>query len=225
MGGVKQRRAAGRHVTGADGLITIPERRGPRKGDQRRAALLAALEGLLETKPLASIAVEEITSRAGVTRPGFYFYFQTTAAAVAALIQQVFVEMTAATSTFFDDIGPSPRQRLRTSLSNGASVWHRHAKLVCALFDAAGADPDIDAVLQGWIDQYVDFTRMRIEQDRKAGRAPSGVPAADLARVLVNMNLRSFERDARAGASAAQIRRTVAALVDVWATALYRDLG
>lgn len=206
-------------------LVPAPERRRPRKGEERRSALLAALEQLLEDHPLSGISVEEITAKAGVTRPAFYFYFQTKAAAAAALIRGLYSDMIASTTAFFEVDAGTPRERLHESLSSGAQAWHRHGKLVCALFDAAAADPDIRVTLDSWTDEFIGFTATRIEEERAAGRAPDGVPAAALATVLVNMNLRSFERDARNHASTAQIEQTVYALVDVWATALYRDLG
>lgn len=208
----------------APNLAPPPERRRPRKGEERRSALLAALEQLLEEKPLAEISVEEITAKAGVTRPAFYFYFQTKAAAAAALIRNLYSEMITATTVFFDVDTGSPRERLRQSLSSGAQAWHEHGKLVCALFDAA-ADPDIRVTLENWTDEFIGFTATRIEEERIAGRAPAGVPAAPLATVLINMNLRSFEQDARNRASMPEIEQTVDALVDVWAAALYRDLG
>src|SRR5262249_42567739 len=127
-------------------LARGPERRRPRKGDERRSALLGVLEQLLADKPLAAISVEEIAARAGVTRPAFYFYFQTKAAAVAALIRGLFGEMMAATTAFFDSETGTPRERLRESLFSGAQAWHRHGALVCAIFDAAGADPDIRVI-------------------------------------------------------------------------------
>jgi AcrR family transcriptional regulator len=149
--------------------------------------LLSALTNLLEAKPLASISVDAITAAAGVTRPAFYFYFPTKAAAVAALIRDLFTDMVAATTAFFEVETGTPRERLRESLTSGARTWHRHGTLVCALFDAAGADPDIRVILESWIDEFIVHTAHRIDQERAAGRAPDGIAAHNLATVLINM--------------------------------------
>jgi AcrR family transcriptional regulator len=54
-------------------LAAVPERRRPNRGEERRVALLASLERLLEGRPLAEISIEDIASGAGVTRSAFYF--------------------------------------------------------------------------------------------------------------------------------------------------------
>jgi AcrR family transcriptional regulator len=204
-------------------LAPVPERRRPSRGEERRAALLAALRTLLDSRPLADVSVEDIAQDAGVTRSAFYFYFPTKAAAVAAILRGVFNDMIAATSDFFEREHGTPRERLRDSLSRGAAAWLKHGTLLVALLDAAGSDPDIRKVLDQWVDAYAELTAERIEAERKSGRAPDGVDARSLARVLIGMNQRAFERDLRDGASERQVRRTVAALVDVWACTVYHD--
>ena len=51
------------------------------------------------------------------------------------------------------------------------------------------------------------------------------VTIGSLAAVLIGMNERAFLRDLRAGSPPEQIEQTVTALVDAWASTLYRDLG
>lgn len=204
-------------------LVAAPERRRPNRGEERRTALRASLEHLLQSHPLAEISIEDIASGAGVTRSAFYFYFPTKAAAVAAILREVFDAMIAATSDFFERDDGTSRERLSDSLSRGAAAWHAHGNLVLALLDAAGSDPDIRKVLDQWIDAYAELTANRIEAERAAGRAPLGIDARDLAGVLIGMNQRAFERDLRAGASPKQIARTVDALVDAWASTVYHD--
>jgi TetR/AcrR family transcriptional regulator, ethionamide resistance regulator len=201
------------------------ERRPPSRGERRQAAILASLGELLAEKPLADIAIEEITTKAGVTRPAFYFYFATKAAAVAALMGEIFDTMVSATWAFFEREHGTPRERLRESLATGAAAWHEHGNLVCALYDASGIDPEIGRLLDQWVEQYIELTAQRIERERASGRAPLGTNARDLAAVLIGMNERAFLRDLRADSSPDRIERTIAALVDVWASTLYRDLG
>src|SRR5690606_7999010 len=59
------------------------------RADARRTALLHALDDLLREAVLDDIKIADISSRAGVTRSAFYFYFDSKAAAVAALMSEV----------------------------------------------------------------------------------------------------------------------------------------
>jgi hypothetical protein len=117
------------------------------------------------------------------------------------------------------------RERLRESLTQGAATWHEHGNLVRALYDGAGNDPEIGGLLDHWLEQLIEVTAQRIERERAAGRAPEGTDAHSLAAVLIGMNERAFLRDLRAGSPPEQIEQTVTALVDAWASTLYRDLG
>jgi AcrR family transcriptional regulator len=165
------------------------------------------------------------SARAGVTRSAFYFYFATKPAAVAALMSEVFSAIIAATSAFFERDTGTPRERLRESLTQGAATWHEHGKLVRALYDGAGNDPEIGGLLDHWLEQFIEVTAQRIERERAAGRAPEGTDAHPLAAVLIGMNERAFLRDLRGGSPPEQIEQTVTALVDAWASTLYQDLG
>ena len=206
-------------------LLAPPERRRPGRGERRRAALLSALAELLQERSLGEIGIDEISARAGVTRSAFYFYFATKPAAVAALMSEVFSAIITATSAFFERDTGTPRERLRESLTQGAATWHEHGNLVRALYDGAGNDPEIGGLLDHWLEQFIEVTAQRIERERAAGRAPEGTDAHPLAAVLIGMNERAFLRDLRAGSPPEQIEQTVTALVDAWASTLYRDLG
>ena len=140
-------------------------------------------------------------------------------------MSEVFSAIIAATSAFFERDTGTPRERLRESLTQGAATWHEHGKLVRALYDGAGNDPEIGGLLDHWLEQFIAVTAQRIERERAAGRAPEGTDAHPLAAVLIGMNERAFLRDLRAGSPPEQIEQTVTALVDAWASTLYRDLG
>ena len=60
------------------------------KGDERRTALLEALDHRLQESDLDSINIADISRRAGVTRSAFYFYFENKATAVAALMDEMY---------------------------------------------------------------------------------------------------------------------------------------
>ena len=68
----------------------LVDRRSGNRGDARRDALLGALEELLREQSLEEVNVAEISRRAGVTRSAFYFYFESKAIAVMALMQDLY---------------------------------------------------------------------------------------------------------------------------------------
>ena len=72
---------------------TTGTRRPPQKGDQRRSALLQSLDHHLQEGSFDSINIADISRRAGVTRSAFYFYFENKAAAVAALMEELYDEV------------------------------------------------------------------------------------------------------------------------------------
>ena len=51
------------------------DRRTASKGERQRRAILDTLARLVADRPIGELTVGEITAEAGVTRSGFYFYF------------------------------------------------------------------------------------------------------------------------------------------------------
>src|SRR3712207_3457614 len=81
---------------------------GMRTGDQRRQAILDAVEQLLRERSIADLSVEDIALAAGISRSGFYFYFESKYAALAETLTDVFEEMLEAASAFFEGTDEPP---------------------------------------------------------------------------------------------------------------------
>ena len=88
-------------------MIAPTERRHAPKGDERRAALLASLADQLQDSSLDSINIADISRRAGVTRSAFYFYFESKALAVAALMEELYDESLAAAALLVGEGEPA----------------------------------------------------------------------------------------------------------------------
>ena len=58
-------------------------------GDDREKAILATAERLLEERPLADFSVDDLAKGAGISRPTFYFYFQSKNAVLLSLLDQM----------------------------------------------------------------------------------------------------------------------------------------
>jgi AcrR family transcriptional regulator len=195
---------------------------GPSRGDQRRAALLGALEQLLSTRPLAEIAITDITRASGVTRSAFYFYFPTKGAAVAALLADFQEDMQEAAIAWYEGGPGTPLERIQAGFTASVQLWRVHGKLLVALLDTIGIDPDLRAIWDSWSDGFIGRIADRIVADRATGLARGTADPAALATALMGAALYGMERDVRAIlAGQAPDETLIAALVELWHRTIY----
>jgi AcrR family transcriptional regulator len=195
---------------------------GPRRGDERRAALLSALDGLLAARSLSQIGIADITGAAGVTRSAFYFYFPSKAAAVAALLSEFYDEMQHAAAGWYEGGPGTPLQRLRTGFAATIDLWHQRAGLLVAMLDAIGTDPEVREIWSSWIDGFIDRIAERVSEERAAGLASGSADPRALATLLMGAALIAMERDVRAiVAGEAPSDPLATALVETFHRAIY----
>src|SRR4051794_19367535 len=189
-----------------------PETAAPTRGDLRRQAILDGVEALLRDRPIAELAVEDVTEAAGITRSGFYFYFESKYAALGALLGGVWEEMAEAAAPFFAGSDEEPATYVPRTLADVHAAWQRHEHLLVAMLDASGTDPGVRELWEAWMQRWITMTAERVEAERAAGRAPNGPPAEALANVLLRMNERAFDAASRNGGSARETDAMVQAL-------------
>lgn len=173
----------------------LVDRRGANRGDARRDALLAALEELLREQSLEQVNVAEISRRAGVTRSAFYFYFESKAMAVMALMRGLYDAAADANELLVKAEG-DPEPRIRWAITMLFDSVDSSAHTYRALLEARAASP---AVRDMWDAGRADFASViagMIATERAAGRAIDGPPAEALAKVLLDLNDHSLERHA-----------------------------
>jgi AcrR family transcriptional regulator len=171
----------------------LVDRRAGNRGDARRDALLTALDELLREQSLDDINVAEVSKRAGVTRSAFYFYFESKAMAVMALMQDLYEAAARANELLVKAEGEAA-ERFRTvitllfdSVDSGPHTYR-------ALLEARASSP---AVRQMWDAGRADFASViagMIAGERAAGRAIGGPDAGALASVLLDLNDHALER-------------------------------
>lgn len=191
------------------------------RGDQRRAALLEALDHALRDAGadarLEDINVADLTRRAGVTRSAFYFYFANKADAVAALMDQMEDDAWDAAGLLGGD--GAMRDRLATAVRSVVEGWQRHTHVHRAMLEARATSA---AVRERWEQRLASFAAVVaavVESEREAGRAPAGPPAGALATALLDLNDRTLERLVRAGGGSGA--QHIEAVVHLWTTAIY----
>lgn len=212
-------------ATGDASSAEAPLRRqpgGPAKGDRRRQAIVDAVEQLLQSRTIGELSVEDIAAEAGISRSGFYFYFESKYAALADALSDVADAMERAADDFFGDTDREPGDYVKDALTGVAQLWRRHADLMVAVVDAAHSDTGARALWDDWRTRFIDGISRAVEEERRAGRAHgNGVATEELARVLLSMNLGTFYELARERANDEQAERAVAALSSVWLAAVW----
>ena len=185
--------AIDRSPTTDDAWNRLVDRRGPNRGDDRRDALLSAFEELLREQTLEEVNVAEISRRAGVTRSAFYFYFESKAMAVMALMQGLY-DVAAEVNEILVKAEGEPEARIRSAITMLFDSVDSSPHTYRALLEARAAST---TVRQMWDAGRADFAGViagMIASERAAGHASEGPDAESLASVLLDLNDHALER-------------------------------
>ncbi|MEA2157302.1 MAG: TetR/AcrR family transcriptional regulator, ethionamide resistance regulator [Solirubrobacteraceae bacterium] len=184
------------------------------------AGVLQATEALLgEGASYASLSIERIATRAGISRTAFYFYFADKRELLMRLAADVAEELYREASTWWSGSGDGSAQ-LTEALAKIAGLYRAHGPLVCAIVEVSASDPPVGEFWRGLVGRFVTASAQRIAAEQAAGRAAAvGDPTAT-AFALVWMTERSFhqmlvQEDPVAPAE------LVAALAHVWRATVY----
>lgn len=181
------------------------------KGDERRTALLEALDLELQTSSLEAITIADISRRAGVTRSAFYFYFDNKATATAALMEELYDESLAA-AALLDGDGP-PAERVEAMVRALFGAWDRHQHLFRGMLDARATSASVREMWDADRRSFVPHLATVIEA---AGGHDD--PTA-LASVLLELNDRMLERLALGGDLTRE--QLVDTVVSIWLRSIY----
>lgn len=195
------------------------DRRAPHRGDQRRSAILVALDELLRDNGgrLEAVNIAEISRRAGLTRSAFYFYFENKASAVGAALEEIYEEVFAVNDILLG--AGEPAQRIERTIRGLVDFWDRNRHLYRAVLEARSASPAVRDIWETERQAFIPAIAAMIEGERRAGRAPAGGDATTLADVLLLLNERLLER-LTLGAELDR-ERYIESVVTVWLRSVY----
>jgi TetR/AcrR family transcriptional regulator, ethionamide resistance regulator len=191
---------------------------GASKGDERRTALLEALEEYLRGHRLDDINIADISRRAGVTRSAFYFYFDNKAAAVAALYEEMYAEGFDAAEVLGG--AGTVRDRISRAIDAIFHGWAQRTHLYRAILDARAASPAVRDQWDAFQESYVDVVAELIASEREAGAAPAGPDPRALATALLDLNDHTLARVVRASDDL-DVEQHLEAVVHVWMASIY----
>jgi len=196
----------------------LVDRRTDARGDARRTALLEAFDQLLREQSLDQVNVAEISRRAGVTRSAFYFYFESKAAAVLALMRELYDDASAATDLLVKAEG-DPASRVRAAITRLFDSVDRTPHTYRALLEARAASAAVRELWDAGLADFAGEVAAMITEERLAGRAVDGPDAAALAAVLLDVNNHALERHALGSGPPREDH--IKALTTIWLRSIY----
>jgi TetR/AcrR family transcriptional regulator, ethionamide resistance regulator len=129
------------------------------------AAVLTATEELLaDGRSFAELRVEEIATRAGLSRTAFYFYFRGKRELLMRLAEGVVELLYQEAETWWSDEGDG-EPALRTALERVVAVWVDHGVLLRAVVEATAYDDVVANFWRAVVARFVEASRRRIEAD------------------------------------------------------------
>ena len=185
----------------------------------RRAAVetqvLEATEALLaDGAAYADLKIEQIASRAGISRPAFYFYFHDKRDLLMRLTADLAELLYAEADAWWSGEGPDD---LEPALRSILALYEDHAMLLRAVVETAAIDEEVAAFWRALVGRFVAATQRRLEAEHPE------LPAHETAFALAWMTERTcYQHSVRGGTL--DDDRLVRALVGIWTRAVYGKL-
>lgn len=189
-------------------------------GDERQRAIVEAFEGLLQTRPMADIAIDEIAAGAAISRSAFYFYFSSKHAVLLELLDRMVAEV--------DDRlvgigvpGDDPAAWWRSCIGVFVDVFGAHRAVSVTLAEAQATVPALRAEWARRSGRWVDQTAATIVAERRRGRAREIVDARATSVALNAMNERVLVASFGGEQPALAPGEVLDVLTDIWCTTIY----
>jgi AcrR family transcriptional regulator len=184
------------------------------------ASVLRAMRELLgEGTPYASLSVERIARRAGISRTAFYFYFADKRELLMRLATKLADDLYHEADLWWSGAGDGPEQ-LSVALGKIAALYRAHGPLVCAIVELSTYDEVVGPFWHALVGRFVDASAERLACEIRAPEAAAVPAPAATAFALVWMTERALHQMvARDGDIADD--EIVRALTGVWVATVY----
>ena len=151
-----------------------------------QADVLKATEKLLaEGTAWADLGVEKIATTAGISRTAFYFYFSDKRELLMRLTEDVSELLYLEAERWYSGEG-EPEEEIREALINVVGLYEEHEALLRVIVEVSTYDDEVARFWRSLMGRFVEATRLTIEKEQAAGRAPA-YPAEATAFALVWM--------------------------------------
>lgn len=190
-------------------------------GDEREELIRETLEKLLEEKRFHQISIDDLARGAGISRPSFYFYYESKEAVLLTLLDEIVKQADATSDLAQAAIAQDPQRFLRDALAAYVHILGEHSSLIVAVTQAAAASPEVRDLWNIVRERWVQMAQAGIEAERERAGLAATIPARELAVALLSMN-EGVMYSAFAGEQPAiDTDRVIDVLTHVWANAVY----
>jgi AcrR family transcriptional regulator len=204
---------------------TRSRRRGPSRGDLKEQAILETAERLLAEKSVHELGVDELARGADISRPSFYFYFESKYAVLQALVESVVQQTYAESERWLERTDEPPGDAIRRSIEAAARHWREYGPVLRAAVETWGVT-EMGAFWEEITAGFVQAAAAQIEREREAGLAVPGPPSAKaLATALIWMNERCFYTASLEADPSLQGDELIDTLTAVWLRSIYGPSG
>jgi len=190
-------------------------------GDEREQAILATAERLLRERPLADFSVDDLAKGAGISRPTFYFYFQSKNAVLLSLLDQMNSKATAALRALGGNLSGDPATLWRARIEAFFQVSGSHRAVAVAGAAAKATNPEVRQLWSALMQRWISYTTAAIKAERRRGAAPDTVPSEDLSVALNMLSERVMTATFTAEEPAIPEDRVIDTLVHIWLASIY----
>jgi len=197
-------------------------------GESRELAILATAERLLSERPLAEISIDDLAQGAGISRSGFYFYFQSKEAVLLALLDRIVAEAQAMAAEAhaeadraFASGSRDPAKEWRRAIGASFEAYRRNRGVALAAVQVKATNPEVKKLWAAIMENWVQRTTAAIEAERRRGNAPPGMPARALATLLDQMAERAMFATFTDEQPALAESDLVEALLQIWLRSIY----
>src|SRR5688500_10056112 len=137
--------------------------------EEVEAGLLAATESLLaQGTPYADLRVEQIATRAGISRTAFYFYFRDRRDLLMRLTEGVAEDLYTEADVWWSGDGDGAIE-LRAALGQMIALYRDHGPLLRAVVEASAYDQPVAEFWRALMERFVHASRERIERGQREG--------------------------------------------------------
>ena len=192
------------------------------RGDRQREAIVAAVRELLKERSFEELSVSSISERAGITRSGFYFYFESKYDVLAVIFDEVTHELAELTHYFAPRTpDETPEAFAKRMVGSAVAVYAHNDPVVTACNNARYTDPKIREILDRQMTVVIDQLVKIFEDERAVGTAtplsddiPALVRTLGVTTALMLSGDKSFLPDG-------DLHRGVRILEQLWFAGLY----
>ncbi len=190
-------------------------------GDEREQAIRETLETLLETKQFHEISIDDLARGAGLSRPTFYFYFESKEAVLLALLDEIVRQADAASDVAQTMLDKDPQRFLRDALAAYVTILGAHRGVIVAGNQAGATSEDVRALWNVVRERWVEMGTRGIEAERARLGIEGALSARELSIALLNMNEGVMYSMFAGEEPAVPEDRVIEVISSIWINAVY----